>query len=147
MTIKFDMKVEQNHASFYDPETKDFVIVESFNNKDFEVRLGDLSSSRKLGTIYAKKDGQLNAGLFRLVAPHLKRLPAIDLSKETIESLENLILSGVDNSCFIAQLKKWRTAQEGRPAKYADPYLLETTRLAIEYLEGGSAEPEDTHDH
>lgn len=147
MTIKFDMKVEQNHASFYDPETKDFVIVESFNNKDFEVRLGDLSSSRKLGTVYAKEDDQLNAGLFRLLAPHLKRLPTVDLGKETMESLEELVAQGLETSDFISKMKKWRTKMQDPATRDPDLYILERTRLAIEYLEKRQVELEGNRDH
>lgn len=73
MNIKFDMKVEQNHASFYDEETGDFVAVDSFNNRRFNVRVGTVSKTRCVGSFNAVTDGQLNRALWLLTRPFLLR--------------------------------------------------------------------------
>lgn len=64
MTIKFDMKVSQNHASFYDKETGDFVIVDSFDNVRFNLRIGTLGATRCVGSFSATTDEELNRELY-----------------------------------------------------------------------------------
>lgn len=62
----FDMKVEQNFASFIDRETGVSVFVDSFDNIEFEVRVGTLSKSDYAGVIRATDDYTLNQKLHEL---------------------------------------------------------------------------------
>lgn len=38
--FKFDMQLNQNYASFYHPETGKAVFVDSFDNEEFDIRIG-----------------------------------------------------------------------------------------------------------
>lgn len=67
MTIKFDMEIGQNFAAFYDQASGTFVAVESFDNYHFEIRIGTLESTMKIGTLVASSDAVLNGGLARLL--------------------------------------------------------------------------------
>jgi len=69
--MNFDMRTEQNCASFFNPETKALVIVDSFDNREFDVRAGTLSATEFLGTINASNDDELNAKLARMTADYI----------------------------------------------------------------------------
>ena len=58
--MKFDMSVSDNYASFIDKETGEAVFVDSFDNKEFEVRIGTITDSKSVGTITATSDVELN---------------------------------------------------------------------------------------
>lgn len=83
MTIKFDMKVEQNHSSFYDKETGDFVSVDSFDNRRFNVRVGTLRNTRCVGSFNAATDDQLNRALWLLTRPFLLRTAGVAKPENT----------------------------------------------------------------
>lgn len=56
----FDMKIEQNFASFLDEENKIFIVVDSFDNKEFNMRAGTLSKTNFKCTFLAHNDKELN---------------------------------------------------------------------------------------
>jgi hypothetical protein len=59
----FRMSMEENFASFRDETTGQFVFVDSFDNHEFNVRIGSLRDSRLLGTVSADSSEVLNAKL------------------------------------------------------------------------------------
>ena len=69
--IKFDMQIVQNYAAFFDTENGTCVFVDSFDNHEFDVRIGSLKHSKCVGTVHATNDDELNARLSRLTAEHL----------------------------------------------------------------------------
>ncbi|AIX75843.1 hypothetical protein C3374_14935 [Pantoea sp. PSNIH4] len=69
--MNFDMRTEQNCASFFNPKTKAFVVVDSFDNHEFDVRAGTLSETKFLGTITASNDDELNAKLAQMTAHYI----------------------------------------------------------------------------
>lgn len=66
----FDMSASDNSAIFVDDLTGIAVLVESCDNKLFEVRIGTLSESHVAGTIQAKSDEELNKQLLELLHQH-----------------------------------------------------------------------------
>lgn len=64
----FKMSRNENFASFRDTNTGRYVFVDSFDNVEFNVRLGTIEESRILGTVVAHSDEALNKKLFELVA-------------------------------------------------------------------------------
>lgn len=69
--MNFDMRTNQNCASFFNPATKAFVVVDSFDNYEFDVRTGTLSSTEFVGTITASNDEELNKKLAEITAAHI----------------------------------------------------------------------------
>lgn len=65
--LTFDMSTADNFASFKDPETGRCVLVDSFDNHEFNVRIGTLEESLFAGVIVASSDQELNARLSELV--------------------------------------------------------------------------------
>jgi len=63
----FDMKIIHNSASFYDPLSKLFVTVDSFDNQNFEVRAGTVQQTQSQGTITASTDEELNEKIIEIV--------------------------------------------------------------------------------
>lgn len=63
--FKFDMSVSQNFAIFYDGD--DVVLVDSFDNKHFDVRMGTITNSEIIGSVSAKSDTELNDALEKLI--------------------------------------------------------------------------------
>lgn len=63
----FDMTLNQDFASFRDSETGRMVFVDTFDNKNFNVRFGTASESKDLGTIIADSDASLNDQLRSLI--------------------------------------------------------------------------------
>ena len=61
--MKFDMEIEDNYASFIDKDSEVSVFVDSFDNEEFEVRIGTVSESKPAGSIKAKTSEDLNAQL------------------------------------------------------------------------------------
>ncbi|MEN8517824.1 hypothetical protein [Burkholderia sp. RS02] len=64
----FRMSLSENFASFRDDKTGQFVFVDSFDNREFNVRIGTLRDSRFVGTLVADTNDALNAKLRELVA-------------------------------------------------------------------------------
>ena len=52
--FKFDMSLSQNFAIFYDGD--DVVLVDSFDNNHFDVRMGTMTNSEMIGSITASSD-------------------------------------------------------------------------------------------
>lgn len=65
--FNFDMKTTQNFASFIDEASGVAVFVDSFDNEEFEVRLGDITHSYFIGKFIATDDMVLNTNLKKLV--------------------------------------------------------------------------------
>ena len=64
----FRMSRDENFATFRDRETGRVVFVDSFDNIEFNVRLGTMEESRDLGSFVAESDEVLNKKLHELVA-------------------------------------------------------------------------------
>ena len=64
--MKFEMLLSDNFASFKDEGTGDYIFVDSFDNKEFEVRVGSLQDSKSLGKITASTNDELNEKLSEL---------------------------------------------------------------------------------
>lgn len=62
--FKFDMTLSQNFAIFYDGDN--VVLVDSFDNKHFDVRMGTITDSKIIGSITASSDSELNTALEKL---------------------------------------------------------------------------------
>lgn len=56
----FDMKKEQHFASFYDEGNKIFIAIDSFDNKEFNLRIGTLSKTEFKCSFFAENDKILN---------------------------------------------------------------------------------------
>ena len=69
--FNFDMKITQNFACFVDEVSGIFVFVDSFDNQEFEVRLGDVLASEVIGKIIPANDHDLNNSLTKLVESKL----------------------------------------------------------------------------
>lgn len=67
--MKFDMAITDNYASFIDKDS-DAVFVDSFDNQEFEVRIGTINESELAGTIFAATTEELNAKLAALFSAH-----------------------------------------------------------------------------
>lgn len=65
--INFNMTTKENFASFIDKESGKAVFVDSFDNVEFDVRVGTLTESKFVGTIHAEDDSVLNSQLQQLV--------------------------------------------------------------------------------
>lgn len=63
--FKFDMSLSQNFAIFYDGD--DVVLVDSFDNNHFDVRMGTVTNSEMIGSITARSDSELNVALEGLI--------------------------------------------------------------------------------
>jgi len=69
--MNFDMRTNQNCASFFDSATKAFVVVDSFDNYEFDVRAGTLSRTEFVGTVTASSDAELNEKLAEITTSHI----------------------------------------------------------------------------
>jgi hypothetical protein len=61
------MSLGENFASFRDDTTGKFVFVDSFDNREFSVRLGTASRSEFIGAVTAESSEDLNRSLKSLV--------------------------------------------------------------------------------
>ena len=68
--MKFNMAIEDNYASFIDEATGVSVFVDSFDNEEFEVRIGTVTESDLAGSIHAKSSEELNQKLEDLFNKH-----------------------------------------------------------------------------
>jgi hypothetical protein len=68
--MEFNMSVEDNFASFTDDATGVKVFVDSFDNGEFDVRIGTVTESSEAGTITAKTSEELNEKLKTLYEKH-----------------------------------------------------------------------------
>lgn len=63
--FKFDMSLSQNFAIFHDGDY--VVLVDSFDNEHFDVRMGTITNSEVIGSVTATTDSELNSALTELV--------------------------------------------------------------------------------
>lgn len=61
--MKFDMSIEDNYASFIDEETGQAVFVDSFDNEEFDIRIGTVTESESAGSIFVTSTEELNRKL------------------------------------------------------------------------------------
>lgn len=66
--MKFNMSIDDNYASFIDKETGVSVFVDSFDNKEFEIRIGTLTESESFGIIEASTSIELNKKISEIFA-------------------------------------------------------------------------------
>ena len=64
----FKMSTNENFASFREENTGRVVFVDSFDNVEFNVRIGTMEETRDLGSVIAESDEVLNKKLCELVA-------------------------------------------------------------------------------
>lgn len=64
--INFEMTTKENFASFIDTESGVMVFVDSFDNQEFDVRVGSILESQPIGIIKAMDDQTLNKKLSEL---------------------------------------------------------------------------------
>ena len=72
--MKFDMSITDNFASFFDEQKERYIFIDSFDNKTFEVRVGDLDNSKSVGSVLASNDGELNIRLLGLYIKYINTL-------------------------------------------------------------------------
>lgn len=68
--MKFDMSITDNYASFIDKDSGIAVFVDSFDNQEFEVRIGTINESELAGTIFAVTTKELNTKIAALFSAH-----------------------------------------------------------------------------
>jgi hypothetical protein len=68
--MKFDMSITDNYASFIDKDSGVAVFVDSFDNQEFEVRIGTINESELAGTIAAATTEELNTKLAALFSAY-----------------------------------------------------------------------------
>jgi hypothetical protein len=64
--MKLNMSIEDNFSSYIDEETGIAIFVDSFDNKEFEVRIGSLDDSVPMGTVSAATNEELNKKVLAL---------------------------------------------------------------------------------
>lgn len=69
--FKFDMQIDQNYASFYHQESGKAVFVDSFDNEEFDVRVGTLRESKFVTTVRAYNNDELNQKLNEATCSYL----------------------------------------------------------------------------
>ena len=69
--MKFDMTITDNFASFFDEQKGSHIFIDSFDNENFEVRIGSLDDSKPAGNIVAFTDDELNSKLLELYNKHI----------------------------------------------------------------------------
>ena len=68
--MRFNMLLTDNFASFIDEKTGTAVFVDSFDNKEFEVRIGTIDDTKAAGAIQASSNEELNGKLAELLRIH-----------------------------------------------------------------------------
>lgn len=68
--MKFDMSIDDNYASFIDESSGRAMFVDSFDNKEFEVRIGTITESEFVKTVTASSSDELNQKLETLFFSH-----------------------------------------------------------------------------
>lgn len=59
------MSISQNYAIFYDSDS--VILVDSFDNHHFDVRMGTIIDTKAIGQVTASSDEELNQSLEQLV--------------------------------------------------------------------------------
>ena len=65
--MDINMSIKDNFSSYIDEKTGLSVFVDSFDNHEFEVRIGTTDESISMGTIKADSDAELNKNITELV--------------------------------------------------------------------------------
>lgn len=68
----FNMSITDNYASFIDKASGVAVFVDSFNNREFDVRIGSINESQFAGRVVARTDDELNAQLAALLSAYME---------------------------------------------------------------------------
>lgn len=71
--MKFNMSIDDNFASFIDKDSGACVLVDSFNNAEFTVRIGTLNDTEVAGSITAKSNDELNDKLLAIYEAYQER--------------------------------------------------------------------------
>lgn len=58
--MKLSMSIDDNFSSYIDSETGVSIFVDTFDNSEFDVRIGTIEESVSVGTIKAASDAELN---------------------------------------------------------------------------------------
>ena len=69
--MKFDMSITDNYASFIDKDSGVAIFVDSFDNQEFEVRIGTINESESAGSIMATTTEELNNKLAALFSEYI----------------------------------------------------------------------------
>ncbi|HDK6292284.1 hypothetical protein [Klebsiella variicola] len=69
--FKFDMQIDQNFAAFYNSDNGMAIFVDSFDNVEFDVRIGTPQQSHHIITLHALTDEELNSKLKEVADRHL----------------------------------------------------------------------------
>ena len=69
--MKFDMSITDNYASFIDKDSGVAVFIDSFDNQEFEVRIGTINESELAGSIMATTTEELNNKLAALLSEYI----------------------------------------------------------------------------
>ena len=72
--MNINMSVKDNFSSYFDEVTGLAIIVDSFDNHQFEVRIGSVDNSVSMGSITATNNEELNNHILKLVAKYKKSL-------------------------------------------------------------------------
>ncbi|AZN33530.1 hypothetical protein J8L73_01150 [Pseudoalteromonas sp. MMG006] len=64
--MKFEMSITDNFASFFDEQKERYIFIDSFDNKTFEVQVGDLDNPKSVGSVLASNNDELNVKLLAL---------------------------------------------------------------------------------
>lgn len=64
--MNFDMRMNQNHSSFFNKETKEFLFVDTFDHFNYEVFMGTLSQTKLIGKFTANNEKDLNDNIKKL---------------------------------------------------------------------------------
>ena len=65
-SMEFKMSIEDNFSSYIDPDTGLALFIDTFDNHEFDVRIGSIEDSTAVGTITADTDKELNEKLMEL---------------------------------------------------------------------------------
>ncbi|MGO3343825.1 MAG: hypothetical protein ACTIM4_00710 [Marinomonas sp.] len=64
--MKFNMSINENFAKFTDEENDVTVFIDSFDNENFDIRIGSLTDSVSVALITATSDEELNLKLMEV---------------------------------------------------------------------------------
>jgi len=65
--MNINMSIEDNFSSYIDDKTGLSIFVDSFDNHEFEVRIGSTDESVSMGSVTATSDDELNNKILELV--------------------------------------------------------------------------------
>lgn len=89
--MNIQMSTKENFASFIDKESGKAVFVDSFDNVEFDVRIGSLDHSDFVGSVRAETDDELTARLNQLVQQVAQY--QMTISQQDVIALESRINS------------------------------------------------------